>query len=258
MLNYGSYFELLDFYFQANYTVYMNEIRDISVLEASLSYVFKDKSLLEKSLRHSSWVNEQPDEKLEDNERLEFLGDAVLNLIIGHLLMKMFPERNEGDLSRMRSNMVNEYQLANIARSINLGKFLLLGKGELRSHGRKKRSILSDAFEAIVAAVYLDGGFDKAAEIFENHFSDLLNSKEGLELDLDSKSTLQEFVQGTYKVMPRYNVIKETGPDHDKTFMVQLNVGDVETLGNGKSKKAAEQDAAAKALDILKKSDEEF
>lgn len=236
----------------------MGEIKDITILENALNYKFGDRTLLEKALRHSSFVNEQSDEGLEDNERLEFLGDAVLNLIIGHLLMKLFPDRNEGDLSRMRSNMVNEYQLANIARSINIGNFLLLGKGEVRSNGRKKRSILSDAFEAVVAAVYLDGGFDKTAEIFEAHFSDLLHSNKGVNLELDSKSMLQEFVQGTYKVMPKYKVIKETGPDHDKTFMIQLSVGKVEAMGTGKSKKAAEQDAAASALEILKQSDEEI
>ena len=231
----------------------MHEKKDISQLEKFLKYTFKDRNLLDKALRHSSYVNEQPDGHLEDNERLEFLGDAVLNLVVGHLLMKLFPHLNEGELSRMRSNLVNECQLASIATTIGIGSFLKLGKGEIRSNGREKPSILSDAFEAIVAAVYLDGGFDKTAFIFERYFMTFLNSRETINIDLDAKSTLQEYVQGAYKLMPRYTVIKETGPDHDKTFMIQLIVGKIEAMGNGKSKKAAEQDAATKALEILRR-----
>ncbi len=237
----------------------MSKDNDMVALEKALQHEFKDISLLENALRHSSFVNEQADGNLEDNERLEFLGDAVLNLIVGHLLMKLNPDLNEGDLSRMRANMVNEVQLAIFARSIDLGQYIKLGKGEIRTNGQHKKSILSDAFEAVVAAVYLDGGFDMAAAIFERHFAEALISADSIDLTQDSKSNLQEFVQGTYKVMPEYNVIKETGPDHDKTFLIQLTVGDVDTLGTGKSKKAAEQDAAAKALEILKnKTDEDI
>jgi ribonuclease III len=129
-------------------------------LEQKIQYFFKNKDFLEESLQHSSWVNENPEKNLRDNERLEFLGDAVVNLVVATCLMEKFPELNEGDLSRIRANLVNETQLADLARSLELGPYLLLGKGELLTNGREKNSILADAFEAVVAAVYLDGGFE--------------------------------------------------------------------------------------------------
>jgi len=231
----------------------MEKIKDKQELETTLGYTFKDTSLLENALRHSSFVNEQNDASLQDNERLEFLGDAVLNLIVGHMLMDFFPDLNEGDLSRMRANLVNEVQLAKIARSIDLGDYIHLGKGEIQTHGRKKKSILSDAFEAIIAAVYLDEGFDKTFRIIQPHFAPLLKTMNGPATFHDCKSQLQELVQVKLKAMPQYKVIHENGPDHDKTFKVRLKVRDLYTEGTGKSKKLAEQDAAAKALETLKK-----
>lgn len=204
-------------------------------------------------MRHSSFVNEQPDADLRDNERFEFLGDAVLNLIVGHILMERYPNVNEGDLSRTRANLVNESQLAIIARAIDLGAFIRLGKGEIQTNGRDKNSILAGAFEALIAAVYLDGGFKTAFKIIENNFVPLLDSVNSAIDSYDYKSQLQEWVQEEQGAMPYYKVVREEGPDHDKTFWISVKVFDVESDGQGKNKKMAEQDAAKKALEILKK-----
>ena len=229
------------------------EPADLSEIESKLLYKFKISDLLAESLRHSSFVNEQSDTDLRDNERLEFLGDAVLNLVVGHILMQRHPHLKEGDLSRMRANLVNESQLAAIAGKIDLGDYIQLGKGEIQTKGREKKSILANTFEALIAAVYLDGGFDAAFKIVDDHFSFLLNtSVTAPTANYDYKSQIQEFVQVTQKMMPIYRVIHESGPDHDKTFRVQVKVGQLQTEGVGKSKKAAEQDAARKGLEILK------
>ena len=230
----------------------MNHIEDLSQLETHLDYTFGDRSFLATALMHSSYVNEQGDAILEDNERLEFLGDAVLNLVVGDALMHNFPELNEGNLSRMRSNLVNETQLAEIARQLELGQFIRLGKGESQTNGRDKNSILSDVLEAVIAAVYLDGGFDAAYRLISRHFKSLLCGSRPSRLNSDSKSLLQEYSQVHLKEIPRYRVVSEMGPDHDKTFQVCLKTRDIETMGYGKSKKAAEQDAARIALDLLK------
>lgn len=230
----------------------MNHIEDLSRLETNLNYTFGDQSFLMTALMHSSYVNEQGDAVLEDNERLEFLGDAVLNLVVGDALMHNFPALNEGNLSRMRSNLVNETQLAEIARQLDLGLFIRLGKGENQTNGRDKNSILSDVLEAVIAAVYLDGGFDAAYRLISRHFKPLLSGVRPSRLNSDSKSLLQEYSQVHLKEIPRYRVVSEMGPDHDKTFQVCLKTRDIETMGYGKSKKAAEQDAARIALDLLK------
>jgi ribonuclease III len=227
------------------------ETKNNTELEKKLSYFFVNPSLLDTALCHSSYVNEQNDNSLRDNERLEFLGDAVLSLIVGHMLMDFFPDLHEGDLSRMRASLVNESQLAELAVTLELGKFILLGKGELQSNGHRKKSILSDAFEAVIAALYLDAGFEKTFEIIEPYFSPLLKSMTGPSDFHDSKSQLQELAQMRFKSMPQYKVIHETGPDHDKTFRVRMKVNHIEAEGIGKSKKAAEQDAACKGLRVL-------
>ncbi len=225
---------------------------DFSELEKKLAHEFGDRRFILEALCHRSFVNEQFDPDLRDNERLEFLGDAVLNLVIGHMLMQDYPDLEEGSLSRLRSNLVNESQLAEVSRTLDIGSYIQLGKGEIRSNGWKKNSILADTFEAIIAAVYLDGGFDAVFNIIERHFSSLLCNITDPDTNNDYKSQLQEFVQGTHRIIPRYTVIQESGPDHDKTFRVQLNVLKLLTEGAGKSKKRAEQDAARKALDLLK------
>jgi ribonuclease-3 len=225
---------------------------DLSIFEQKILYKFNEINILEEALSHSSFVNEQDDANIKDNERFEFLGDAVLNLVVGHILMQRYPDLNEGDLSRMRAGLVNESQLATIARAIDLGSFVRLGRGEIQTNGCEKNSILADTFEAVIAAVYIDGGFDEAFKMIKNHFSDLLNSI-GASLDNhDYKSRIQELVQESHKIIPQYRVLNESGPDHDKTFNVQLDVREVRTEGTGKSKKMAEQDAARKALEILK------
>jgi len=227
-------------------------VTDREELQEKLLYKFENNLFLDEALRHSSYVNEQTDDDLRDNERLEFLGDAVLNLAVGDLLMKHYPDAKEGDLSRMRANLVNETQLADISRTINLGSYLELGKGEIQTNGREKNSILANAFEAVMAAVYLDGGFKAAFNIIESHFSPLLASITTPAATYDYKSRLQELAQISHGEIPSYTVIHESGPDHDKTFGVQLKLKDLQTQGEGKSKKTAEQDAAQKALELLK------
>jgi len=224
----------------------------ISAVEIVLNYFFTDKRLLEEALRHSSYVNEAPTVGLRDNERLEFLGDAVLNLSVGHILMERYVDLNEGDLSRMRSALVNEQQLAKLARRLDLGAHIRLGKGEAQTGGNEKSSILAGTIEALVAAVYLDGGFGSAFEIVQSMFLPLVCQMEHANQHIDFKSQLQELVQIRSAPMPVYTVTREEGPDHDKTFWVLLRVKEVETEGVGKSKKTAEQDAARKALIRLK------
>jgi ribonuclease-3 len=228
------------------------QIADYLEIETKLGYEFNSKELLEEALRHSSFVNEQPKSDLRDNERLEFLGDAVLSLIIGHLLMARYPGLKEGDLSRTRANLVNEFRLAVIARSLDLGAFIRLGKGEIQTDGREKNSILAGAFEALVAAVYLDGGFKTAFKIIEQNFMPFLDFVQSATDSYDYKSQLQEWVQEKQGEIPNYRVVREEGPDHDKTFWISVKAFDVETEGQGKNKKTAEQDAARKALEILK------
>ena len=227
-----------------------------SVLQRTLGYQFMDAKLLDEALRHSSYVNEQLDPDMRDNERMEFLGDAVLNLVVGHLLMKVFPDLREGELSRTRANLVNETQLAHIARTIDLGRYLLLGKGEVQSNGWDKNSLLANALEALIAAVYLDGGFGASADLIEHHFKGLILSAPEITTGQDYKSRLQEAVQSAIQEIPQYQVVAESGPDHDKTFTIEMTVGTLHTEGSGKSKKAAEQEAARKAIALLEQEDE--
>ena len=228
---------------------------DLSELQQKLCYEFKNTDYLVESLRHSSFVNENLDLDIQDNERLEFLGDAVLNLVVGHMLMHRYPDVKEGDLSKMRANLVNESQLASIAQEMDLGSHLQLGKGEIQTKGWEKPSILANTFEAVVAAVYLDGGYNAAFKFIHGHFSFLLDSIVMSTVNYDYKSQVQELVQMKQQKMPVYSVVHESGPDHDKTFRVRLNVGETQAEGEGKSKKAAEQDAARKGLELLKSDD---
>lgn len=224
-----------------------------SELEKKLGYSFTNPALLEESLRHSSYVNEMPAKGLPDNERLEFLGDAVVNLITSHLLMMYYPDFNEGHLSRMRAHLVNEFQLSNIAGELSLGEYVQLGKGESLSNGRKKPSILANTFEALIAAVYLDGGYSCVFQIVSCYMKPLMEANAPSVSVQDFKSKFQELIQSTQNPLPTYAVTAETGPDHDKMFIVQLTCGDIQAKGFGKSKKNAEQDAARKALDIFTK-----
>jgi ribonuclease III len=220
-------------------------------LEALIGYNFTDTVLLEESLRHSSYVNETPSSSLRDNERLEFIGDAVLNLAVGHLLLQRFSTLKEGDLSRMRANLVNERQLAQLARHLELNRSIRLGKGEALTGGFDKDSILAGALEALVAAVYLDGGFAAAFALVEREFRPLIGQIDPRFAHGDFKSQLQELVQSGPGTMPAYAIAREEGPDHDKIFWVRLRVMDIEVEGMGKNRKTAEQDAARQALHVI-------
>ena len=214
-----------------------------------LGYTFRDPALVLQAFRHSSYVNEQMGAGLEDNERLEFLGDAVLDLAVSHLLMEKNRAANEGELSRFRSMVVDEAGLHDVATRLELGRYLLLGKGEDQSLGRQKPSILADVTEALIGAIYLDGGFDVTKKIIAKLFSPLLNKVRTDDLVQDFKSLLQEFTQQAFKSLPKYRLTEETGPAHDKVFRIALAVnGIVLAEGEGKSKKEAEQRAAKEAF----------
>lgn len=220
---------------------------DYSSLEAMLGYCFRDRGLLEQALRHASWCNEHPAERLEDNERFEFLGDAVLDLVVGHKLMTRYPQLREGQLSVTRAQVVSEAGLSEVAAQLGIGEWLLLGKGEEKSGGRTKPSILADAFEAILAAVYLDGGFDAAQGFVERLLAQRIETVE-FKGFYDFKTRLQETAQARLKATPTYRVVQEIGPDHDKRFVVAVTIGTDEwARAVGKSKKEAEQMAAADA-----------
>ena len=222
----------------------------VKELEQKIGYVFKDKSLIERALMHSSYTNEKHLKKYECNERLEFLGDAVLELVSSAYLFNEFPKVSEGELTKTRASMVCEPSLAMCARDIGLGDYLLLGKGEEATGGRKRDSITSDAMEALIGAIYLDGGFTNAKE-FIHYF--ILTDLEDKKLFYDSKTILQEVVQAAHKEVV-YEIIDETGPEHDKNFIAKANVeGMFEVTANGHTKKHAEQRAAYEALVYLKK-----
>jgi ribonuclease III len=225
---------------------------DYTDISQAIEYEFKNLSFLDEAFRHSSFVNEQNDKSLLSNERMEFLGDAVLSLAIGHLLMIRHPDVNEGLLSKMRAGLVNEIQISEISRNINLGKNIKLGKGEMMSDGCNKQSILADALEALIAAVYLDGGYPEAFRIIERLFDEPLNFIDTGNVNIDYKSRLQELIQLHQIPMPEYAIISETGPDHDKTFTVGLTFDAITATGTGKNKKAAEQEAAKTAYKALK------
>ena len=222
-------------------------VPDYSELEVLLGYRFAERALLEQALRHASWCNEHATDKLEDNERLEFLGDAVLDLVVGHQLMKRFPQLREGELSVTRAQVVSEAGLSEVAGQLGIGTWLGIGKGEEKSGGRGKPSILADAFEALVAAVYLDGGFDAAREMIERLLAHRIENVE-FKGFYDFKTRLQESSQARLRATPTYRVVQELGPDHDKRFVVGVTIaGEEWARAVGKSKKEAEQMAAAEA-----------
>ena len=219
----------------------------------TLGYHFLRPELLRQAFRHASYVNEQVDSDLDDNERLEFLGEAVLDLAVSHLLMNRFKEAEEGDLSKFRARLVDETGLFQVAQSLGLGDYLLLGKGEEQGRGREKPSILANTTEALIGALYLDAGFDKTMEVVGRLFLPLLEKVSAAEMDHDFKSLLQEYTQQTHQVLPKYILMAEKGPAHDKTFKVMLTLKGKELAeGVGKSKKEAEQKAAREAYLCLR------
>lgn len=222
-------------------------------LQIALEYHFHDTGLLHQSLVHRSYVHENPHLEEADNETLEFLGDSVLNLSISHLLFRGFPGYKEGDLSRLRSSIVNERELARVAVQLGLGSFLVLGKGEEMTGGRQKPSLLADTVEALLGAIYLDGGLDAAIHAVAGIFREYLSSGQLDQplktLDKDYKTQLQEVIQARFKLTPIYSMESEKGPDHDKTFHMSVSLGGrVLAEGAGKSKKEAQQEAARKAM----------
>ncbi|MBF0200549.1 MAG: ribonuclease III [Desulfamplus sp.] len=231
-----------------------NDKGDIEKLEKNLHCTFKNRSLLYNALYHSSYVNEIQHPDIKDNQRLEFLGDAVLGLAIGHILMERFPGMNEGELSKIRAYLVSETGLASMARQMDMGRFICLGKGERLSRGAEKNSILADTFEAVIAAIYLEKGFEEAYSLIGDYFAPQLSNISQKNDTEDYKSMLQEVVQEMGDFTPCYKVSRESGPDHEKIFEVTLTVCNIETRGEGRNKKSAEQSAASKALEILKKS----
>ena len=220
-------------------------------LEKKIGYPFQDFDLLIRAMTHSSYANEHKKEQREHNERLEFLGDAVLELISSDYLFRNYPDIPEGTLTKKRASMVCEPTLALCAREISLGEYLLLGKGEDATGGRKRDSIVSDAMEALIGAIYLDGGFANAKEFIDRFILDDIENKQ---LFYDSKTMLQEIVQGSYDEDVRYEIVKEEGPDHNKNFYVHALLGErILGEGCGHTKKAAEQQAAYCAIKKLRK-----
>lgn len=219
-------------------------------LQEKIGYTFKDSSLLTLAMSHSSYANEKHLSKLGCNERLEFLGDAVLEIVSSDFLFHRFPDMPEGDLTKTRASMVCEPTLAYCAEQIDLGSYLLLGKGEDATGGRTRNSVVSDAMEALIGAIYLDGGFTSAKEFILNF---VLNDMEHKKLFYDSKTILQEMVQARGTELLSYELLEETGPDHNKTFQVAALIGNQEiSRGLGRTKKAAEQRAAYQAILKLK------
>ena len=224
----------------------------IKDLEAAIGYRFENITLLQNALAHSSYANEQWHNSLKSNERLEFLGDSILGMVVAEYLYRNFPDRPEGDLTRMRADMVCEKSLAHIAEQLNLGRYLLLGNGEELGGGRKRPSILADAVESVIAACFLDGGM-AAAENFVKKFV-LTNVPVTSMKNADFKTALQELVQQKKNQQLAYRLVGESGPDHDKAFSVEVELnGTVVGKGTGSSKKRAEQDAARMAIEHLKK-----
>lgn len=222
----------------------------INELETAIGYQFRNITLLQNALSHSSFANERWHDSLKSNERLEFLGDSVLGMLVADYLYRTFPDRPEGELTRMRADMVCEKTLANVAARLELGKHLLLGKGEEFGGGRKRDSILADAVESVIAACYLDGGMDAAVQFIKKFI--LVNVPVTKLQNADYKTALQELVQQKKNQTLSYNLAGESGPDHDKQFRVELTLnGKVVGTGIGSSKKRAEQAAAHAAIELL-------
>lgn len=223
---------------------------ELKELENKIGYEFKEKVLLLQALTHSSFSNEQKINRYKNYERLEFLGDAVLELLSSRFFFETYPEMSEGQMTRMRSSMVCEPALAFCARDLSLGKYILLGKGEEATGGRGRDSIISDVMEAVIGAIYLDGGIEEADKFVKKY---ILSDLENKQLFYDSKTILQEEVQRDGQSLT-YELVSETGPDHDKVFMVEARIdGQTVGKGQGRNKKSAQQQAAYQALLARKK-----
>lgn len=232
----------------------MTLANSIEQLQVRLGYSFINFQILEQALTHKSFVNENRFENLKDNERLEFLGDAVLDLALGALLMARFPNDDEGALSKRRASLVNEEKLKTISIELGVPELIRLGKGESQTGGREKPRILASTLEAILGALFLDAGFDKSTEVIEKLFGEsmLQATQETHHYERDFKTRLQERCQKHYGKIPLYELLEAQGPEHEKEFRVQVLIeGRVIGEGRGRTKKIAEQNAAEKALEVV-------
>ncbi|MDD6856905.1 MAG: ribonuclease III [Lachnospiraceae bacterium] len=228
--------------------------KNIQNLENEIGYVFNDKELLMQALTHSSYVNDRKMDKNLCNERLEFLGDAILEMTSSEFLYSEYPEKDEGELTKLRASLVSETPLAAVAGEIGLGEYLYLGHGEERTGGRTRYSVTSDAVEAVIGAIYLDGGIEPARAFVRKY---ILNDIENKKLFHDSKTVLQEIVQKYHKGTLTYRLVKEEGPDHDKKYGMNALIDEkIIGYGEGRTKKAAEQQAAYSAIKSLNKNAE--
>jgi ribonuclease-3 len=227
-------------------------LASLKKFEVRLGHQFKEIKWLDQALTHKSFVHETNHPEKVSNEVLEFLGDSVLNLAVSHLLLKKFPEAQEGTLSLMRSQLVKRSSLASLSKELQLEGYLLLGKSQQLNGGMEKSSILANTYEALVGAIFMDSGFNRALEIIQEHFEPYLQAKTLSVVLNDFKSLLQTYSQQSHKQSPQYRVLNESGPDHDKWFQASVTIGgEVKGLGWGKSKKEAEQDAAKNALEEI-------
>jgi ribonuclease-3 len=227
-------------------------LNDLKRVERALGYTFGDKRLLYKALIHSSYINENQRDGIRHNERIEYLGDAVLSLILSEYLFRRYPERWEGDLSLMRSWLVSESSLASVARRIGLPEYIYLGNGEAGTGGRERSALHADALEALIGSIYLDGGCGEAARVVLNLFKEKLDKVDAEKERINSKNTLQYRLHAQYHADPEYQVVRTSGPDHMKKFEVVVQFdGKVLGHGEGYSKKEAEMNAASCALETL-------
>lgn len=224
-----------------------------ALLEKAIGYRFRNQALLEEALTHPSRTNEVS-AGLADNQRLEFFGDAILDFLVSHLLFLRFPGAREGELTRMRAALVEEANLARVAVAMNLGAYIALGRGEEKSGGSRKRSILADACEALLAAVYLDGGIIAARRVVTRHFADSAAVESASYSSRDYKTELQELAQARYAKAPVYETVAADGPDHNRSYLVRVLLnGAPAGEGRGSSKKEAQQEAARGALAVLER-----
>lgn len=227
----------------------MLEEKSIALLEDTVNYAFKNKDLLLEALTHKSFSNEQSDQSAPDNERLEFLGDAVLGLVVSHYVFSAYPKLSEGELTRIRSEVVSEKGLAVIGKGIGLGDFMRLGRGEERSGGRRKSSLIANTMEALLGAAFIDSGFEEVRRVVENLFVENIRHAARRKAGVDYKTRLQERLQARYGEVPLYVLIHAEGPPHQRSYTVEARFR--ETCigqGQGRSKKSAEQAAAKQAL----------
>jgi ribonuclease-3 len=249
----GSYDKFVSTYSGCYTQIRVTGLVDLYGLEKKTGITFNDTSLLKQVFIHSSYSNENPEYANLNNERLEFLGDSVLNFVISGKIYQEFPSLPEGKLTEIRVSLIREETLSRIASDLDLGIYLYLGKGEEATGGRGRQTNLADTFEALIGALFLDQGLSKTRDFILRQFNSQLNIIKTGTIAINYKSLLQEFTQAEYAMLPQYQLVKETGPDHDKKFTVRVMLGDRELgSGSGKSKKAAEMEAACWACEALK------